>query len=184
MSDTMTDKDNYIKDLYEDLKYSLSKFDSQALAISSGALGISLTFIKEIVPFESSVYTMLFYIALFLFIFTLTIGFIGHYLSSKQILDSIAKVSQEKYNELRQDKWIPKLNFAIVIALPLGVLFLVSYCIINIESLKVTKVKESTTQTIIVDKGIQNGGQILIEGELKTFQFTDTTNSKTNIKIK
>lgn len=180
----MTDKDNYIKDLYEDFKYSLLKFDSQALAISGGTLGISLTFIKEIVPFESSVYTILFYITLGLFIFTLTIGFIGYYLSSKQILNSIEKVSQEKYNELKQDKWIPRPSLAIVIALPLGVIFLVSYCIINIESLKVTKSEEPTTQTIIIDKGNQNGGQILIEGELKTSQFTDTTNSKTNIKIK
>ena len=180
----MTDKDNYLKDLYEDLKYSLSKFDSQALAISGGALGISLTFIKEIVPFENSIYTTLFYIALGFFIFTLTIGFVGHYLSSKQILDSIEKVSDEKYNELKQDKWIPRLNLTIVITLPLGIIFLVTYCILNIENLKGRKTENPTTQKIIIDKGTQNGGQILIEGELKTFQFTDTTNAKTNIKIK
>ncbi|KFD40297.1 hypothetical protein AT05_01435 [Schleiferia thermophila str. Yellowstone] len=179
----MTDKDNYIKDLYEDLKYSVSKFDSQALAISGGALGISLTFIKEIVPFENSVYTSLFYIALGLFIFTLTIGFVGHYLSSKQILDSIEKVSNEEYGELKSDKWIPRLNMTIVIALPLGIVFLVTYCIINIETLKRTKTDNPMTQKVIIDKGTQNGEHILIEGELKTFQFTDTTNTKTNIKI-
>ena len=132
----MTEQDNYIKDLYEDLKYSVSKFDSQVLAISSGAIGLSLTFIKDIVPFKYAIHSWIFYLALAFFILCLTIGFIGHYLSIRQISDSIDKVSENKINEIKQEKWIPRLNFGIVILLPIAALLIVLYSIINIENYK------------------------------------------------
>jgi len=144
----MTEKDNYIKDLYEDLKYSVSKFDSQVLAISSGAIGLSLTFIKDIVPFKHAIYSWIFYLSLAIFILCLTIGFIGHYLSIRQISDSIEKVSKNKITEIKQEKWIPRLNFGIVILLPIGVLLIVLYSIINIENYKSSEHKiESKKET-------------------------------------
>ena len=103
----MNDKDKYLKDLFEDLKYSVSKFDSQTLAISGGALGFSLTFIKNIVPFSVAIHIWLLYISLALFIFTISFGLLGHYLSIRQISNSIDSVSEEKYDELKPDKWIP-----------------------------------------------------------------------------
>jgi hypothetical protein len=179
----MTDKEQYIKDLFEDLKYSLSKFDSQSLAISSGALGISLTFIKEIVPFNKSEYIILFYISLGLFILTLTFGFIGHYLSLRQISKSIKKVEEDKISEIKVDNVIPKINLTVAISLPLGILFLVLYCVLNIENVRNSK-EENPTKKMTIEKVNENGEKIYIEGSLEEFKYNDTLNKKTTIKIK
>jgi hypothetical protein len=179
----MTDKEQYIKDLFEDLKYSLSKFDSQSLAISSGALGLSLTFIKEIVPFNKSEYIILFYISLGLFILTLTLGFIGHYLSLRQISKSIEKVEKDKISEIKVDNVIPKINLTVAISLPLGILFLVLYCVLNIENVRNSK-EENSTKKMTIEKVNENGEKIYIEGSLEEFKYNDTLNKKTTIKIK
>ncbi|MFB3386575.1 hypothetical protein [Flavobacterium sp. LAR06] len=178
----MTDKEQYIKDLFEDLKYSLSKFDSQSLAISSGALGLALTFIKEIAPFAQSKFILFFYISLGLFIMTLTLGFIGHYLSLRQISKSIEKVERDKISEIKPDKVIPKLNLIIAVSLPLGILFLVLYCVINIESIR--NKGEESSKKINIEKENHNGEKISIEGSLNEFKYTDTINKKITIKIK
>ena len=128
----MNDKDKYLKDLFEDLKYSVSKFDSQTLAISGGALVFSLTFIKNIVPFSDAIHIWLLYISLALFIFTISFGLLGHYLSIRQISNSIDSVSEEKYDELKPDKWIPKINASLIISIALGIILMILYCVINI----------------------------------------------------
>lgn len=179
----MTEKEQYIKDLFEDLKYSLSKFDSQSLAISSGAIGLSLTFIKEIVPFEESKYILLFYFSLGLFILTLTLGFIAHYLSLNQISKSIKKVEENKVSEIKIDNLIPKINLTIAISLPLGILFLVLYCVLNIENVRGHK-KTDLNKKMIIEKESKNGEKIFIEGSLEEFRYNDTLNKKTTIKIK
>lgn len=177
----MNDKDNYIKDLFEDLKYSISKFDNQALVISGGALGFSLTFIKDIVPFSEAIYVWLLYSSLFCFIYTIGIGFFGHYLSLKQISNSIEIVSNEKYNDLKPDKWIPKINLSIVISLSLGILLMVGYCLINIQNLRNNK--KMKQHQIEIKKTIP-GGQIEINGNVNSFIYSDSTNSKININSK
>lgn len=179
----MTEKDQYKKDLFEDLKYSLSKFDSQSLAISSGALGLSLTFIKEIVPFEESKYISFFYISLGLFILTLTLGFIGHYLSINQISKSIQKVDEDKISEIKVDNIIPKINLSVAISLPLGILFLVLYCVINIENVR-NKKSNNSIKKIKIEKETKNGEKIFIQGELEEFKYNDTLSKTTTIKIK
>jgi hypothetical protein len=181
---SMNDKDNYIKDLFEDLKYSVTKFDSQTLAISGGALGFSLTFIKDIVPFSEAIHIWLLYISLVLFIYTIGFGLLGHYLSIRQISNSIETVSKEKYEELKQDKWIPKINASLIISISLGIIFMILYCIINIEN---QRTKDETKATIKQNiKIIQESesGNLKIEGVLKSFSLSDSViNKKTEIKI-
>jgi hypothetical protein len=179
----MTEKDQYKKDLFDDFKYSLSKFDSQSLAISSGALGLSLTFINEIVPFEESKHISFFYISLGLFILTLTLGFIGHYLSLNQISKSIEKVQQDKISEIKADKIIPKINLSVGVSLPLGILFLILYCVINIENVR-NKKRNNSIKKITMEKETTNGEKIFIQGSLEEFKYYDTINKTTTIKIK
>jgi hypothetical protein len=47
-----TEKDKFLRELNEGLGYSAEKFNGQTLGISAAALGFSLSFIKDIVPFE------------------------------------------------------------------------------------------------------------------------------------
>jgi hypothetical protein len=51
-----SEQDKYLRELNEDLRYSAEKFDGQTLAISGAALGFSLSFIKDIVPFQNSIF--------------------------------------------------------------------------------------------------------------------------------
>lgn len=179
----MNEKERYQKDLFEDFKYSISNFDNQALIISGGALGFSLTFIKDIAPFSEAVYVWILYLSLVCFIYTIGIGFFGHYLSLRQISKSIELVSNEKYSELKSDKWIPKINLSIVITLTLGILFMVVYCVLNIENQKTKTTYKIQNKQLRVTKELSEG--ILdIEGEVKTFSLTDSVKSKTTIKIK
>ena len=174
----MNDKDKYLKDLFEDLKYSVSKFDSQTLAISGGALVFSLTFIKNIVPFSDAIHIWLLYISLALFIFTILFGLLGHYLSIRQISNSIDSVSEEKYDELKPDKWIPKINASLIISIALGIILMILYCVINIENQRTkTFKKDSTKQSIQIIKET-DGGKLEIEGDLKSFSLIDTTRKK------
>lgn len=174
----MTDKDKYLKDLFEDLKYSVSKFDTQALTIGGGALGISLTFIKEIVPFDQSLYIILFYFALVLFIISIALGFIGHYISIKQISKSLELVSKDKYSDLKSDKWIPRINFIVATTITTGILMLVIYCIINIEHQRRIDTKSELNKSLEINREEQNGVRILIEGDFKNFHYKDTTKSE------
>jgi hypothetical protein len=85
--DSITDpKNKYLDDLHSDYRYSIDKTDYHALYISSGALAISLTFLKDIVPFKDAIWLFLFYIALIMFVLTILLGFLAHYLSSQLIL--------------------------------------------------------------------------------------------------
>ena len=55
---------------------------------------------------------------------------------------------KNKITEIKQEKWIPRLNFGIVILLPIGVLLIVLYSIINIENYKSSEHKiESKKET-------------------------------------
>jgi hypothetical protein len=179
----MTDKDKYLKDLFEDLKYSVSKFDTQALTIGGGALGLSLTFIKEIVPFNQSIFIILFYFSLGLFILSISLGFIGHYISIKQISKSIELVSDEKYSNLKSDKWIPKINLIVASTITAGILMLVIYCVINIEHQRKTDNNFQLNKSLEMKRETQKGVEILIQGDLKNFHYTDTIEN-TTIKIK
>lgn len=179
----MTEMEKYLKELYEDLKYSVSKFDTQALTIGGGALGLSLTFIKEIVPFDQSICIILFYFSLGLFILSISLGFIGHYISIYRISKSIELVSDENNSELKSDKWIPRINLIVATTITTGILFLVTYCVINIEYQRRIETKSEINKSLKIKKETQNGVEILIEGELKNFHYKDTTEN-TIIKIK
>lgn len=144
----MSLKEEYKKDLLEDLRYSVSKFDTQVLTIASGAIAISLTFIKDIVPIKYAVSEWLFLLALLCFIICLTLGFISHYLSIKKIAETIDKVDENRINEITSEKWIPKINLSMVIILPVGILLLTSYSLINMQHYKEVSSKPKKTITI------------------------------------
>ena len=131
----MDDKQKYINSLRESLTYSNTKFDTQTLTISGASLAFSLTFIKEIVPFREAVFILFFYISLALFVVTIFLGLYGHYLSMKKISKAIDLAEKEKYKEINeQSDDISKINRGLLICIVGGVIFLIIYCILNIEN--------------------------------------------------
>lgn len=178
-------KDNYIKELSDDLRYSTGKFDGQTLAISGAALGFTLTFIKEIVPFTESLFIWLLYAAQALFILSITLSFISHYLSMNGTVNNIVLADADQFQEIikynkRRNVWINGINRLIVWALPIGILILVLYCFLNVENLRG---KNESKKKFSVEKQLENGGHISIDGDLKKFEYVDTASTKMKIKI-
>ena len=147
----MNAKNKYIKQLIHDYEYSITKFDSQTLMISGGALGFSLTFISDIVTFQEAICIILLYLALGCFIFTIFIGFIGHYYSMQNISKSIDLAKEEKYDEIKPDIITPRINRTVLITLCLGMLLMVSYCIVNIERNR-SKINTHKNSIELIDK--------------------------------
>jgi len=133
MSDDMPDiKQQYIKDLYEDYKYSIEKFDAQHLYLSSGALAISLAFLKDLVPLGKAVHLWLFIVAIWIFVSAILLGFIAHYRSSKLIAERIKLVDEDRYDEIKEDTSIHNINKFLIALLFLGISLLVLFVSINL----------------------------------------------------
>lgn len=162
----MPDTDNNQKELdglWAGYTYAITKFDEQSLLISSGALGLSLTFIKDIVPLDKACCMSLFYISISLFLVTIILGFINHFTSSgihkKAYEDtlSINRMKEDKKSEQeiydvskkgfdyreRATKVIARINKFIACTLVAGLFFLVFYCIVNISEYREHKEQKS-----------------------------------------
>ncbi|HXP49229.1 MAG TPA: hypothetical protein VN922_04700 [Bacteroidia bacterium] len=145
----MSEEDDKTLDrLWSDFTYGNTKFDEQSLYISSGALAISLSFIKDIVPLKDSCCIHLFYIAIILFLTTIICSYLGHRLSSRIIyksykmtlsikdtedVDMKLKLENERYTYVEdKTKLIESVNKVISTSLVTGLITLVLYCILNI----------------------------------------------------
>jgi len=126
-------KQEYLKSLYEGYRYSVEKFDHQSLYIAGGALGLSLTFLNTFIEIKTADCLSLFIVAIILFVLTIGLGFITHFLSSQKIIERIEKVRKDDYDFV-PDKLIPSLNKTIIILLMLGLIVLVIFCIINVTN--------------------------------------------------
>lgn len=165
-------KREYIKDLYADFRYGIEKFDTQALYLSSGALAISLTFIKDIVPINEAVCLMLYYIALILFGFTILIGFVAHYISSNQIMARIKKIEQNDF-AVQDNDWIRLINITIVAALVIGIGLLIAFTIINMNVAN-NKANKLQINNILIEKSLNDSTSIQIKGEVKDCIYIGT----------
>ena len=125
-------KQDYLSQLEKDRRYSIEKFDAQALYLSSGALAISLTFIKDIVPIEDAQFIYLYYVAIILFGITILVGFIAHYVSVQLSIKQYSKIQNDDYEEVNS-KSIHILNRIIMSTLIVAIGFLICFVIINIH---------------------------------------------------
>ncbi|WP_156169804.1 hypothetical protein [Sphingobacterium sp. IITKGP-BTPF85] len=173
------EKQEYINALQKDYRYSISKFDTQSLTIAGGALGIALTFIKDIAPLKQSIFNGLFYLSLIAFVITIMLGFIAHYYSGKILLKTIKLAEEDKLHEFKEDKFIPIYNFSVLIFLTLGLVSLITYCILNIEKVKKSEIKVAE---VIEGKHIPDTVSKK-NSNVKNFIYTDSVNNKT-IKLK
>ncbi|MCG8411523.1 MAG: hypothetical protein MI739_09590 [Bacteroidales bacterium] len=165
-------KREYIKDLYTDFRYGIEKFDTQALYLSSGALAISLAFLKDIVPINEAVCLILYYIALILFGLTILIGFVAHYISSRQIMARIKKIEKNDFN-VQDNDWIGLINKTIIATLVIGIGLLITFTVINMNVAN-SKIDKQKTNNILIEKSLSDSISIQIKGEVKDCIYIDT----------
>jgi hypothetical protein len=86
-------RQQHLDELWTDYRYSINKFDTQTIYISSGALAISLAFLKDIVPIEFIILLKLYKLSLFLFVIAMLFAFSSHlysaYILRKEFRDII-----------------------------------------------------------------------------------------------
>lgn len=154
------DKKNYLRGLWDDYVYSIQKFDEQTLLLSGGALGLSLTFIKDIVPLDGAIYMWSFYLAISFFVIVITLGFVAHLVSAKSIEKRIGKVENDDYS-FTANNTISIINIFNAIVLVLAIGFLVFYCIANISNYRKTPTKD-TKKIIEISKPFKNSTTLYI----------------------
>lgn len=150
-------KQEYLKSLGEDYKYSIGKFDSQVLYLSSGALGLTLAFIKDILPIDKSSFIGLFYAAIWLFVLTILFSFIAHYISSTLIAKRIEDIENNNTDNIKESKIITRLNIFQIIGLIAGIICLVLFVNINLVVMSKENDKPRINKPAKTQEGFEKG---------------------------
>jgi hypothetical protein len=152
----MSDNDEYLeyrKSVYENKAKSEDDFEKYITFISSGALGLSLTFIDKIVPVKGSVWLWSLASGLILLTITLLVNLLSHYLSKKYSEKTISDLDNNiehktliKNIEKRNSR-IETLNVFSIFSLFTGILLFVIYIILNIYNMNNSNDKQSPRTT-------------------------------------
>lgn len=127
----MKENDNeYLEQLYKGFAYSSEQFDKAILFVSSGALGISITFLDKIINLSTSSCNNILVLSWIFEAITIILFTINHYVSL-QTFNSAIKAA---YNEnVIHSKLVKYINLISIITLSLGLLLLIIFIFINIK---------------------------------------------------
>lgn len=181
-------KKEVIAELKNSMLYSISKFDEQSLVISGGALALTLTFIKDIVPLEDSSGIVLLYISIGSFSLAILIGFIAHILSAEasgSIIKGISEsetgkpVDLDKIKQSEKTNKIVTFNRFITCFIAVGIITMSSYSIINLNKRKhplVTVDKNIGNELVTLEKKVDS--LLFLSKQPINEQATDNTKTK------
>ena len=112
---------------------SSSQFDKSTLFISSGALGLSFTFIKDIVKVDIACYKWLLITSWSLFVIVILASLLSHYISIQAINSAMENlyVKNDKSNNL--NKFVKLLNISMMILILLGLSTLITFVSLNFK---------------------------------------------------
>jgi hypothetical protein len=155
-SEQLTWWEEYRDLLYQQKSKSDDHFEKAITFITSGALGLTLTFHDKIVPFSNAICVYIIAIGWFLLVATLFVNLYSHYQSSKSTdatIDDVDDVIDYNltYNGFRKkvnkrNSVINHLNKASIYLLGAGLISIIIYVSINLHYGKATK-SETTIQT-------------------------------------
>jgi len=127
------DKNTYLEQLNKAYIESSSQFDKQVLFIASGALGISLAFIKDIVKLDVATNKPLLLLSWISFVAVILICILSHYTSLKAINFKIENINQKTDKTSKRFDFFTKLfNVLMIVLLASGLVLLNVFIGINI----------------------------------------------------
>lgn len=127
------EKNTYLEQLNKAYIESSSQFDKQILFIASGALGISLAFIKDIVKLDIATNKNLLLLSWIFFGAVILICILSHYTSLKAINFKIENLYQKKDKTSKLFDFFTKLfNILMIVFLATGLILLFVFIGINI----------------------------------------------------
>jgi hypothetical protein len=125
-----------LDDLKKGYRYNIENYDKQAIYISSGALAISLTFIKNIVPIEYLTYLWFYYCAVSLLTISIILGFLSFLISSTKISRNLKAAENLDFEKFNNDTTTNKINWANGLLIVIGIVFLVLFTSFNLSHYK------------------------------------------------
>jgi len=128
-----SDHDLLVKTFSEGLLYSVTKFDTISLTISSGALVLTLSFIKDIIPLKDSVGRWQLYASIWFFAAGILGAYVGHLLSMHYYTKYLNFTVEHQYHKLEKNALVHYWNCATAFAIVLGMVMLVLFCVQNLK---------------------------------------------------
>lgn len=129
----MTEEDKeYWNQLFETYKESATLFEKNLLYITSGALGISITFLSDIVDLNKAIFFYLLFLAWSIFTLVILISLISHYCSMKSLNHEMKYFLKDKKPKNIYSKLVKRMNISMIIGLPLGLVFLILFLSLNL----------------------------------------------------
>lgn len=129
------------KTVYENKIKSEDDFEKYITLISSGALGLSITFIEKIVPLQIATSKWLLVLGWVLLTITLFVSLFSHFLSRKYSESTIEDVDNDlDYNTVsenikKRNKYLEWFNLSTISTLFLGIISIVIFVSINLYSM-------------------------------------------------
>ena len=123
----------YWNKLFEAYKESSSQFDKNILYISSGALGLSISFITDIVKLPVASYKWILGSSWIILTIVILFSLLSHYFSMKAINFRMQYLQSNEDNKSENlNNKVTLLNLLMLIGLPIGIIGLVTFIILNI----------------------------------------------------
>ena len=125
------------KQLIDAERNTAQQFDKAILTLASGALGLSITFIKQIAPHPKSQSIYFLIVAWVLFSFSILSTLISFLISQaacrrqREILDQDISEKEHKINNNAAD-WTNRLNYLSIAFFILGIVFLIIFSAVNL----------------------------------------------------
>ena len=130
---TGKEEELFLQQLYKALFLSATQFDKNVLLISTGALGLSITFIKDIVCMKCAIYICALHWSWILLIATMFISLLSHFFSTRSMNYEIENLHQpdDKKNN-KASITVDVMNISMIITLIVGISLLVFFIVKNI----------------------------------------------------
>jgi hypothetical protein len=133
--------DAHLKQAWEDIQTSSDDFDKNLLAVSSGALGVSLAFIKDIVPLDRAVWLSALYASWICFALCLVITIFSFRFAiaaqRKFIVFLREYYIDRKEEALNKKSWYSKAvtccTYSASLAFLVGLVCTLAFCCVNVK---------------------------------------------------
>lgn len=124
----------HLDQLSKTYEYSAEQFDKSILFVSSGALGLSITFLDKLVKLESAAFLLLLAISWGAFVVTIFLFTVAHYISKQAANKAIRNyyIDQERCEKPR-DRWVKYSNKTMIVTLLIGLSTLIAFILLNLK---------------------------------------------------
>lgn len=151
--------DEYRQKVWEDTKSGTENFDKYLLTFSSGALGLSLTFIKDVAPIGQAVWIPSLFVSWVAFLLCLLVTLISFRISILALEGMLPHLNEFYLNsnaeafDKHRESWLTKavewLAWAGIILFICGVFFTMMFVYANIREANQINAKENSKTTLI-----------------------------------